>query len=138
MLIDFFVSQWKHTLMIAHSLNVDTVVSFSVHKCRFTFTWGNYLHVGTINTPYHIWETGHIIKGTFRTFLVILCRPLNEVISLGQKCISNILNYSAYGAFIITQSISDNLHKGTAGKIPQGYHYLLFHCQRRLLVRPSF
>ena len=62
------------------------MVSFSVHKCRFIFTLGNYPHVGTINTPYHIWKTGHIIKGTFRTFLVIFCRPLNEVISLGQKC----------------------------------------------------
>ena len=62
------------------------MVSFSVHKCRFIFTLGNYPHVGTINTPYHIWKTGHIIKCTFRTFLVIFCRPLNEVISLGQKC----------------------------------------------------
>ena len=56
-------------------------------------------------------------------------------------CISELLAFCNVYMFTLEWPSLDNQPKlwtkGTAGKIPQDYHYLLFHCQHSLLVRPS-
>ena len=75
------------TFMVANSLDVYGVETFTVYKRILVLVWCMYSNVGTIHTSDYAWKSSLLVKGVLRfVYFLLVFRPLDVLLLLRHKC----------------------------------------------------